>query len=294
MAAMVKALNESAQKAAALEDQHGGDHPAVQKAKKDVDARENRLAEQAALLSQRFVLRWKADGTGPLLVPRDTSDLRETVDRLRARSDAEAAAVRALREQSRGQSRGEVDDPMMLRARAEQLIVLEKALREAEEMLAQAEQDLKAAKAVDRKPTIEDWVRVDETMAKHLQMRNELQLRIESLEAQLGPNHPAILNAKKDLAAREESMQAAADKLAGQFVIRWKADGTGGLLIPRDLTNLTQSVDRMRALYERETKKVEQLWTAAAEAAAKREEMGSKKARAAEAATQRPAGGRGE
>lgn len=172
------------------------------------------------------------------------------------------------------------DDPMMLRARGEQLIVLEKAKNDAEEMLAQAKADLAAVTAAGpQKFAVEDWAKVDETMNKHLQLRNELQLRIDSLESQLGPNHPAVVNARKDLTAREKSMQASADKLGAQFMIRWKADGTGGLLIPRDLTNLAQSVDRMRELYNREAKKVGDMRTAAAQIGTYKEEIDNLKAK---------------
>jgi capsular exopolysaccharide synthesis family protein len=170
--------------------------------------------------------------------------------------------IMAKRQTIENLARNQEDDPMMLRARDEQLIVLEKAWHDGEEMLAQAKQDVQSAGG-PQKYTVEDWARVDDTISKHVAMRNDLQMRAESLEAQLGANHPAAVNARKDLAVRQKTLEAAAEKLASQFVIRWKPDGTGGLLIPRDLNNFAQSVERLRVMYEREAKRVGDMKTVA-------------------------------
>ena len=146
-----------------------------------------------------------------------------------------------------------------LAARVRALLDVEAQLDQAEATLARAEKDAAAAAERPAAYSVEDWARVDETMAKQVQMRNELQLRIDSLEAQLGPKHAVVVRAREDLAAREKAMAAAADKLAAQFGIHWKADGSGGVLVPKDLSGLRDSVARLRDLRDRESKRLNDL-----------------------------------
>ena len=127
------------------------------------------------------------------------------------------------------------------------------------ENLQRAEKELRQADADKRSYTPEDWARVDQTMKTHVNMRNELQLRVESLASQLGESHQAVIRAKEDLAARQRYMDGYAQLLNAKFIIRWKEDGTGGALIPRDLSPLREHVARLAAQDEAMSKKVDEM-----------------------------------
>lgn len=79
-----------------------------------------------------------------------------------------------------------------------------------------------------RKGTPEDWATVDATIEGKVRMRNELMLRLDSLERQLGPNHPAVINVRHDLDARNANIAESIDLLEKQYIIRWRPDDTGG------------------------------------------------------------------
>jgi polysaccharide biosynthesis transport protein len=170
------------------------------------------------------------------------------------------------------------DNPEVIRAHSQELIALQKSLRDEQENLKRAEKDLQQSEAGKLVFTPEDWARVDETMKTHVNMRNELQLRVDSLVSQLGPAHPAVLRAKEDLDARQRYMDGYAQLLNAKFVIRWKEDGTGGALIPRDLTAFRESVARLSKLYDDESKKVDEMRSASHQIETWREEIGTAKA----------------
>ena len=142
------------------------------------------------------------------------------------------------------------DNPTVIQAYSAELIQSRKALEEEQENLKRAEKELQRAEAGKLTFTPEDWARVDETMKTHVNMRNELQLRVDSLASQLGPAHQAVLRAKEDLDARQRYMDGYAQLLNAKFIIRWKEDGTGGVLIPRDLSALRESVVRLNDAYQ--------------------------------------------
>jgi uncharacterized protein involved in exopolysaccharide biosynthesis len=166
------------------------------------------------------------------------------------------------------------DDAMMIRAHDEELIRVQTELRGFAETLAAAETDLAAlTQNPGAKPTVEDWARVDVTMEGHVKLRNELMLRVDSLSAQLGPNHRATIASRQDLETRQAYMNKYAETLNQQFVIRWSPDGSGGKPIPRNLDGLRKSVERLRELQERESKKVTQMRYNASQIATAKQEI---------------------
>jgi polysaccharide biosynthesis transport protein len=168
------------------------------------------------------------------------------------------------------------DDAMMLRARHEQLLVLKKSLQDAEDMYAQALEDLKQAEkaaGANNQPTVEDWARVDPTMEGQVRMRSEQLFRHSSLQAQLGEKHHFVVRSAQDLELRDKFMKDYAAELNAKYVIRWKPDGTGGALIPRNLEGLKLSVERLRGTYKREADAVEALRQAGNQIAIARDEI---------------------
>ena len=182
--------------------------------------------------------------------------------------------IQSRRQMIEGLSKNGEDDAMMIRAHDEELIRVQTELRGFAETLAAAETDLAAlTQNPGAKPTVEDWARVDVTMEGHVKLRNELMLRVDSLSAQLGPNHRATIASRQDLETRQAYMNKYADTLNQQFVIRWSPDGSGGKPIPRNLDGLRKSVERLRELQDREGKKVAQMRFNAAQIATAKQEI---------------------
>jgi hypothetical protein len=128
----------------------------------------------------------------------------------------------------------------------------EQELSQARESIAAAEQSLKAG--AFRKPTPEDWARVDTTMSSKIKLRDDLQLIIGSLTAQAraaretpgGPQPPERADALNG-DDREEEGPGARRQVhhpAGT------STGTGGTVVPKDLTYLREAETRMADEFE--------------------------------------------
>jgi capsular exopolysaccharide synthesis family protein len=190
----------------------------------------------------------------------DTRDLDKKIEAWMASQTALNAKIDDKRRLLEELNKSGADDPIMINARDAEVVKLQSTVMEAEEMLKNAESDLKAAMSGSgQKPSVEDFARVDPTMDGYVKARNEQRLRYDSLRAQLGERHPAVERQAIDLKARESQMQTYADELSRRFVIRWKVDGTGGALITKDLTSLRDSVARLRETHRREAEKVSEL-----------------------------------
>lgn len=152
------------------------------------------------------------------------------------------------------------------------------ALRKYEDSLAQHEMDrdnlersLKLArtakeeldKGLRRKPTPEDWGRVDPTMTKRIQMRDDLQRVVSALVAQLGPAHKAVLDRKDELAVVKAEIDSYAKELESKYLFVWKPDGTGGTLLSNDMRSLEQSIKDLTAQVAEERVRVEKIRQAA-------------------------------
>jgi hypothetical protein len=89
-----------------------------------------------------------------------------------------------------------------------------------------------------RPPAPEDWARVETTMQHRVDQRNELVQRIDSLESQLGVQHPLVVRAKQDLETLNQAISVLAGSLNSRYRIQWHANDTGGILIQRDAKDI--------------------------------------------------------
>jgi capsular exopolysaccharide synthesis family protein len=131
-----------------------------------------------------------------------------------------------------------------------------------ERLLQSAQDDKRVAEqgGAPQKFTADDFARVDPKMANDMKEYGDDLMHYNTLiSTGLGANSPAVRNAKALLDARLATMQAYADTLNERFVIRWAVDGSGGGLIPRDLTNLQKAIQRSKDLYQRQYKQVAEM-----------------------------------
>lgn len=204
----------------------------------------------------------------------DPRGLQKRIDHWKGQQTEANNDIQSRRHQIETLSKNGEDDPMMIRAHDEELIRVQTELRGFVEILAAAETDLNSiAQNAVAKPTVEDWALVDVTMEGHVKLRNELQLRLDSLTSQLGPNHRIVHATRQDLETRQAYMNKYAEERNQKFVIRWSPDGSGGKMIPRNLDGHKLSVQRLRDLQERLSKKVMQMRQNAALIATAKQEI---------------------
>jgi capsular exopolysaccharide synthesis family protein len=150
------------------------------------------------------------------------------------------------------------DDPDIVKAHDLDALATLKQLNDDRLLLQSAKDDKDQAEqgGNSMKFTVDDFGRVDPRMANEMKEYGDDLMHFNTLSNTLGPNNPAVRNARAVLDSRMATMQAYADQLNERFVIRWRADGTGGALIPRDLTNLKKVIQRSEELYQRQAKQV--------------------------------------
>lgn len=154
-------------------------------------------------------------------------------------------------------------DPTQLRYIEADLIDREKILGQTRESIAAAQQAQSSGGF--RKPSAEDWARVEPTMSGKVKLRDDLQLIVGSLVAQLGPMNPSVVSRQKELEAINASIAKYADDLDAKYVIRWSVDGMGGTPVPKDVTYLRESEKRIAKELEEKGARVQQLREVAAQ-----------------------------
>ncbi|QOV91166.1 tyrosine-protein kinase domain-containing protein [Humisphaera borealis] len=152
-------------------------------------------------------------------------------------------------------------DPTQLRYYEQELVEKEKELSLLREAIAAVKQ---AGSGTFAKPAVEDWARVDGTMASKVKLRDDLALIIGNLAAQLGPNHPQVLSRKRELDALVAYIDQMAATLETRYVIRLNVDGSGHL-VPKDITAMTEMEKRLAAEIQKKQTGVQNLREVAAQ-----------------------------
>jgi capsular exopolysaccharide synthesis family protein len=126
---------------------------------------------------------------------------------------------------------------------------LQKDVRHLESDLTQSLNEIEQARAQQSTTpyTIEDFARVDASMAEMYHIRTTLELEVQKLMAQLGPNHRAVIAARKELEIRNEAMKNYRDVLESKYFIKTKIDGSGSNLVKRDLSVEIAALSRAKA-----------------------------------------------
>lgn len=149
-------------------------------------------------------------------------------------------------------------DPSALRKYEDDLYTHQKEVNELKLNIALAKTSIKEmAEGVRRKPTPDDWGRVDPTMASLIKTRNDAALTVRALVTQLGGSeHPAVKSRQKELLAIEEEIKKVAGDLDAKYLFVWKPDGTGGTLLSKDLTLMEQTLAQREKQVVEEDKRV--------------------------------------
>lgn len=149
-----------------------------------------------------------------------------------------------------------LDLPALLAARTQDLMALEKSLKEAREELAEVE----AVPSRGEQYTAQDIARVDPRMMAKLQSRDELALQIQALRAQgFAENHPQLRQRSVELALRDEQIKEYDDQFNQRYFIKWKPDGQGGIVVEKDLRTLKETVKMLQQEYDREKETIARL-----------------------------------
>jgi len=156
-----------------------------------------------------------------------------------------------------------IEEAPIVTAREQNLIALEKSLKEAKDMLQVTRSDLDAA-SQGRQPgqiyTPEDISRVDMRMLNKLQQRDELMVLIQTLKAQgFLDGMPNVKNLKTQLQERERQINDAAALFNRKYFIKWRTDGTGGVAVEKNLTGMKEMVARLQEEYDNEKKAIAQI-----------------------------------
>ncbi len=140
-------------------------------------------------------------------------------------------------------------------------LVLEQHLRELDEQLRIERGELKQAQdqAGTAPYSIEDLARVDPAMQEMYRIQSQLEMEVQELETRLGTANPAARAARERLNIRVQATRKYRDELRSKYFIKWKPDGTGGVLISKDLSLKEDAVKRMQDLYSTEKQFLEDL-----------------------------------
>ncbi|CAA9430044.1 MAG: hypothetical protein AVDCRST_MAG64-3417, partial [uncultured Phycisphaerae bacterium] len=149
------------------------------------------LVAPAAVTSLIDAYKADYDKTDPLKI-----DAR--IAALKAQEREVNGVIEGKRQLIQNQAKVTDGDPTQVQYYVAELVDKEKVLSQIRESVGASEQAMKTVGF--RKPTPEDWARVDTTMAGKVKLRDDLQLIVGSLIAQLGgTNHPSVLTRQKEL-----------------------------------------------------------------------------------------------
>ena len=184
----------------------------------------------------------------------DSKGIDERIAALNLEFNESSLKIERLEAENKELGKDGADDTDVIKAHDEICIKTLATINDAKELLSEARDNLAEAQksGTDAKISIEDFARVDLEMANQLKARGEDQMHYEALLQTLGPRNPAVVTARTAFETRTTHMQAYADQLNARFVIRWRIDGTGGVLISRDLSSQEKAIQRQTELYDKE------------------------------------------
>lgn len=156
------------------------------------------------------------------------------------------------------------DDPQLaIQARMHEIQELRPQAMLAQEALEAAESELKHAEAQNRAATysVDDLARVDPMLAAKVAKKTELEGQLALMQLKFGPNHPQYKAIQQLIDTSGREVDDLVKKLNTNYFIKQRADGTGGVLIPRNLDNLRETRDRKNAAIAQLEKEIRELQT---------------------------------
>ena len=172
------------------------------------------------------------------------------------------------------------DEAALVNARENNLIALERALKEAKQMLAAAERDRdrrRAGLGGNQSYSEEEISRVDPQMLARLNARNEARIAYQGLAAQYGPAYPKVVEAKGLLTIREQDIADSVKKFNEEYFIEQRNDGNPAMAVPKDLSKLKSVVDDLQAEYNQEDTRIKAMLSRHAQIVSLREDIDRKK-----------------
>jgi polysaccharide biosynthesis transport protein len=141
----------------------------------------------------------------------------------------------------------------VLRNQVQNYAASEKEIYNRQQMLDDWETELKLHQesSVKAPYSVGDLARVDPVLQALVQIEAAEQLQINQAAISLGSQNPKMLAMNSALKLRDQQIDDYARVLREKNFIKWKPDGTGGVLIPKDLTpqriELAQMKEKLKA-----------------------------------------------
>ncbi len=150
------------------------------------------------------------------------------------------------------------DDPDVVKAYEVRALATQQQIEEDQKLLLASTAERRSAEQAGAplKFSVDDFARVDPRMAAEMKQYVDDSSRYHYLLTQTASNNPAAVSARSLAESQMATMQAYADQLNKEFVIRWKADGSGGAMIPRDETALRTDLAHNETLYKTQHEQV--------------------------------------
>ncbi|MDB5289200.1 MAG: hypothetical protein JWL69_441 [Phycisphaerales bacterium] len=124
----------------------------------------------------------------------------------------------------------------------------EREIYNRQQMLDDWETELKHSQELSVKApySVGDLARVDPVLQGLVQVEASEQLQASQAAISLGGQNPRMIAINSALKLRDDQINDYARVLREKNFIKWKPDGTGGVLIPKDLTPQRLALDQMR------------------------------------------------
>ncbi|HET6249243.1 MAG TPA: AAA family ATPase [Tepidisphaeraceae bacterium] len=154
------------------------------------------------------------------------------------------------------------DDPQtILNEKYQTHFALQKQVRDLEEMLRIDRAELKLAQqqAGNQPYSVEDLARVDPAMQVMYSQHSIEDQALKALTQRLGGANPYVIAQAANLAAMTDRMNDYAQSLRGRYFIKMKPDGSGGVLISKDLSVKESNLKHMQEMYAEEQLQLDDL-----------------------------------
>jgi succinoglycan biosynthesis transport protein ExoP len=164
------------------------------------------------------------------------------------------------------------DPQFVLQRQLENYIDYEKDIRDRQRMLDEEELELKQALAGAAKApyTLDELARVDTVLQSMIQVRTQAQMSASQLAQSAGTLNPHLKAVQNEVQLWDNAIEKQAAQLRERNFIKWKPDGTGGVLVPKDLTLPRLELAQMKESHAKQKQQIDELSRRTAEVTALR------------------------
>ncbi|MDB5171902.1 MAG: hypothetical protein JWN51_675 [Phycisphaerales bacterium] len=205
----------------------------------------------------------------------DSRDLDVRIDYWKAQSTKLAQQIHSKRGLIDQYLEGLGQNPQfVLEGQLQNYMAYEKEIRTRQQMIDEWDLELKRAQAMATKTpyTIEDFARVDMAMQGMQQLLFQEQMAASQMAQTQGSAHPGMQAINNRVELRKASIEKYVNLYREQYFIKQKPDGTGGVLIPKDLTPQRMELAQMQEAHAKQKQAIDELSRRTAEVTALRAE----------------------